>query len=421
MMSNDRTHLIRASERMDAAQTGKILVLIVAGGVLLRVLLLWSTPALEDDFYRYLWDGGVTAHGYSPYVIAPASADANGVPAVIRELAEDGEHIRDKINHPKLRTIYPPVAQAAFALAYLAEPWSLLAWRLVCVLGEMATLWLLLALLADVGRSPLWVAAYWWNPVVVKELINSAHMEAILMPLVLAALLLAIRQRHIAAAAMLGLASGAKVWPVILAPLILRPLLGEPRRLALACGVLGTMLVLLAWPPFRAGLDQTSGIVAYATQWQTNSALFPAVARLVGLVTGLFSASPDLGARLARVVVSVGIAAVALGLAWRPASEPKDFLGRATLVVAAMVLLSPAQFPWYLIWVQPLLALRPINGLLAATVFMPVYYASFHFHASDSYWIFRDFIVWAIWVPIWTLLAIEARSRWSKPLGGDKE
>ena len=401
--------MIASSERLDAVRTRTLLIAVIAGGLVLRAMLLWSTPALEDDFYRYLWDGGVTANGYSPYAIAPAVADAKGVAPAIKELADDAADIRDRINHPKLRTIYPPVAQAAFALAYLAEPWSLFAWRFVCLLGEMVSLWLILELLRDTGRSPLWVAVYWWNPLVVKELINSAHMEAILVPLVLAALLLAIRQRHVAAAAMLGVASGTKVWPVILAPLILRPLLTQPWRLMLAGGVLGLLLVVFAWPPLQAGLDATSGIVAYATRWQTNSALFPALAKLIGAISGLFSTNPDLGALLARLLISALIAVVAIGLALRPIGDALDLLGRATLVVAAMVLLSPAQFPWYLIWVQPLLAVRPINGLLAATMLMPIYYASFHFHASDSYWIFRDFIVWAIWIPIWLLLAMQAR------------
>ena len=401
--------LIENASRAGRRETAKLLTLIIAGGLFLRLLMLWTTPALEDDFYRYLLDGGVTANGYNPYAVAPASAEDAHLPKVFRDLAEDAGHVRDRINHPKLRTIYPPVTQAAFALAHLAEPWSLLAWRIICVAGEVATMALILALLREVGRSSSWLAIYWWNPLVIKETINSAHMEAILMPLVLASLLLAARRRHMAAMGMLGLACGAKVWPIILAPLLLRPLVDAPRRLLLAGTFFAGLLLLFAWPPLQAGLDQTSGIVAYATQWQTNSALTPALTKLVGVLGGMVSLSPERAPGLARLMLTGTICIIALWIAFRPIEGAHDLLTRSTLLAATMLLLSPAQFPWYLIWVQPLLALYPVNGLLAATMLMPIYYASFYFHANDSYWIFRDYVVWAIWIPIWTLIVLEIR------------
>ena len=36
-------------------------------GLLARLVMFASTPALEDDHYRYLWDGGVLANGFNPY------------------------------------------------------------------------------------------------------------------------------------------------------------------------------------------------------------------------------------------------------------------------------------------------------------------------------------------------------------------
>jgi alpha-1,6-mannosyltransferase len=267
---------------------------------------------------------------------------------------------------------------------------------------------LLLALLREVGRSPLWAATYWLNPLVMKEVVNSGHMEAVLLPFVLAALLFSIRQRHLLAITMVGLGSGTKVWPVILAPLVLRPLLWRPPVLAGAIALLCALLGAMAWFPYQAGINETSGIVAYASRWQTNSALFPAVEQILQRALGALSLDVEWAGRLTRALFAAIIAGVALALAWRPLRDGQDTMQRATLIVAAMVLLSPAQFPWYLLWVQPLLAFRPIQGLWAATVLTPIYYASFYFHASDTYWIFRDYIVWAIWIPIFGLLAAEA-------------
>ena len=37
----------------------------------LRLLLIFSLPMIEDDFWRYLWDGRVLAHSLNPYAFAP--------------------------------------------------------------------------------------------------------------------------------------------------------------------------------------------------------------------------------------------------------------------------------------------------------------------------------------------------------------
>ncbi|MEQ1614311.1 MAG: hypothetical protein ABL904_16305, partial [Hyphomicrobiaceae bacterium] len=273
--------LIGRSKQLAPGEANRLLVFIVVVGLLLRGVLFVTEPALEDDYNRYLWDGGVTAHGLSPYALSPASALEQGEDTMIGRLAMSAGVVMERINHPDLKTIYPPVTQAAFALAHFMAPWSLTAWRFVCLAGEMSTLALLLMLLADARRSPLWVALYWWNPLIIKEMINSAHMEAILMPLVLSALLLAARRRILPAIGMLGLAAGAKLWPILLAPLLLRPLLDRPRVLVACVALLGFLLTLWVVPPLLGGIDETSGFVAFANYWQTNSALFPTVAKLV--------------------------------------------------------------------------------------------------------------------------------------------
>ncbi len=82
-------------------------------------------------------------------------------------------------------------------------------------------------------------------------------------------------------------------------------------------------------------------------------------------------------------------------------------MGRASLLVAALVLLSPAQFPWYAVWFAPFLAFRPWAGFLILTATAPFYYMSFHLTAAGEPELFRRYVVWLIWVPVWTALAVE--------------
>ena len=411
--------LVCATVRAGLGSDWRILALILAAGVAMRALMIPSQAVLEDDFYRYLWDGAVTAAGMNPFSLAPGAARLEAAPPPVRALAEAGGGVLDRVNHPHLKTIYPPVAQAAFAMGHWIEPWSLRAWRLVCLGGELATVAALLALLVTLGRPLAWMALYWLNPLVVKELLNSAHMEAIVLPLVMASVLLLARRRALWAVVPLGLAIGAKIWPAVLVPLVLRPLLARPGRLVVAVAMLGAIVLASALPPLLGGIDGQSGFVAYASYWQTNSALFQSVLRATRWLFEALALPGDLAGTASRLAVAGLVGVIALTAAWRPAAGPRDVVMRARLTVIALFLLSPAQFPWYGTWALVFLPFWPLAGLIGLTVFLPLYYASFHFVASGEYGGIARWLVWLEWVPIWLLLAFDVHRAWNRPLRAD--
>ena len=414
--------LIRATTARAHHRRNALLVLIIVVGAGARIAMFWSEPVLEDDYQRYLWDGAMVANGYNPYRVSPETAAQSPAATPLGRLADDAGLVLERINHQHLRTIYPPVTQAAFALAHMIEPWSLTAWRLVCIAGEAATLLLILALLKVAGRSPLWLAIYWWNPVVIKELLNSAHMEAILLPLLLAALLLAVRRHHMSATGMLGLAVGAKLWPILLAPLILRPLLARPYRLLLAVMLLAGLLALWLLPVALAGFDPSSGFVAYAQNWKTNSALFPALELAMVWLFNLFNLPGDEAGLVVRMILFATLGGLVMRLAREPVQDPQELLMRSGLVVGALVLLSPAQFPWYAVWVAPFLCFMPVRGITVMMMTISLYYLAFYFFAQEAAIAqeatasLRASVVWLIWVPVWVLLALDARRYWRAPL-----
>lgn len=382
-------------------ETRLILAGIVAAGLAARLVLFASEPMLEDDYQRYLFDGAVTANGNNPYAISPKNARAES--GELGLLAEKGAQVVRRVNHPDLKTVYPPVAQAAFALAYMIKPWSLTAWRSVILLFDLATLAIILLLLREAGRSPLWAALYWWNPLVIKELFNSAHMEAIVLPFVLLALWLAIRSRSMASAFSLALAAGAKLWPALLLPVILRGRSFDARQIIRASVLFAAVVALWAIPIWLGGFGEHSGFVAYLSAWQTNSALFPTLEG--ALATFLSSEAAGL---VARGLIAICLLFIAANVSLKPVATADDLMGRASLVAAALVLLSPAQFPWYAVWFAPFLAFRPWQGFLLLTATIPLYYAGFYFLGRDQLEIAGGVIVWIIWVPVWAALAVEA-------------
>jgi alpha-1,6-mannosyltransferase len=408
--------LIRGSLDLDHRRSRSALVIVLGTGLLARLVLFPSTPVLEDDFYRYLWDGAVTAAGGNPYAVAPADIAIGPNDRLGIVVGPDASRVLERIGHAELRSIYPPVAQAAFALAHLIEPWSLTAWRAVILLCDLATIGLLLALLDRAGRSRLWAALYWWNPVVIAALYNGAHMDIAVLPPLLLALLLATGGASVASAASLAVAAGAKVWPILLLPLVLRPLTADPRRLAVALSVFTAVILIMAAPVALAGLDETSGFTAYAQNWQRNSALYPALAWLIAPLLDGFGWSPDFAGLVARGAMAVACAAFAVVVSLRPVADAGDLMRRTGLIVAALLLLAPAQYPWYLIWLAPFLAFRPSPGLLLLAATLPVYFTAFYFLPRGQIGVFDHVVVWFIWVPVWVLLAREALDGWRRTL-----
>ncbi|MHC4606847.1 MAG: hypothetical protein ACYTAF_07900, partial [Planctomycetota bacterium] len=188
-------------------------IMLVAVGIVLRVIMLGSTPILEDDYYRYLWDGAVTANGHNPYEYSPQEVLDGGtpespIPPGLTRLARESGEIIHRINHPHLRSSHPPVTQAAFSLAHRIHPWDMVALRAALFCFDALTLLVLILLLRHLKLPLVLIAVYWWNPLLIKEIFNSGHMEVVVLPFVLAALLLAARGSTVIACGALALAVG---------------------------------------------------------------------------------------------------------------------------------------------------------------------------------------------------------------------
>lgn len=373
---------------------------LIAAGLVMRLAFLGSTPILEDDYHRYLWDGAVAAHGYSPWASVPqevhkAMGGQGQAPAPLIALARQaGDELR-LINHWQLSSIYPPVAQASFVLAYWLRPWDLTAWRAVLLAFDLATLALLLAVLRRMKRPASWAMVYWWCPLVVVEIYNRCHMDVVILPFMLAAILLCLRRRPGWGMGMLGLAIGAKLWPLILAPLLLRQEWLSRRRLGYSLGVLGLVAGPLMGAVLLGKAGSQSGLIAYAQHWYNNSALYQLQMMVWNPLVGAAGLGGGFAHAALRLLVALPLAVWVGWLALKEVCGASDLVGRCALAVAGLYLLSPTQFPWYFVWVMPLLACRTVWPLLLYVVLLPLYYLSY-VHPG---------VIWLEHLPVWIALA----------------
>jgi len=322
------------------AEDRALLWAILGFGLLFRVVLLDTPVLLSSDVYRYLWDGRVQSRGLSPYRYPPAAAELS--------------HLRDpeihpRINRPEARTVYPPGAQALFALAARVAPDSLRGWRLLILGGEVATAILLLVLLRRLRRPLAGIVIYAWAPLAVVEGVQAGHLEAVMLPTILLALLWRQRGSALRAGAALGAAALVKLYPAVL--LLAWRRRGE-WRLPLAAGVVIVAGYLCYLP--AAGTDVLGFLPRYfGSAEDFNVGLRFFLTEGIGLAGEAARGTVMLGlfALLIAVLLSIGRTAV---------PGPQGVLDAGMAAAAAYLVLVPtAMHAWYALWILPFVTLRP--------------------------------------------------------------
>ena len=401
--------LITLAYMRRSASGPMVVAWILLAGLLMRLLAFSQPPQFESDFHRYLWDGAVTANGYNPYTIRPVDINEHRTDRLSQDvhfalLAEAGRNTLPHINHSYLTTIYPPVAQGFFALAYWISPFSTESLRAVFLGAEVGIVLLLLAMLRALALPLHWIALYWWNPIPVKEFYVSAHMDGLAVLFAVAALAAVVWRWRYSGIVLLGLAIGVKLWPVVLAPILLRygartwrqTLAGAALLAVVAGSVTGPLLA--SWRN-----DSWSGVNAYAQQWINNAGFFSFLHWVANALSehGLsWWSDPHPFARRATIAL---VLLWMLVLSRRPLPDAASAARGCMMAVGGLFVLSPTQFPWYYTWVLPFLVLAPARALVLYTALLPLYHLHYEYH----------WVVWFEHLPVWLLIGWAAWRAWS--------
>ncbi|MEM1206450.1 MAG: glycosyltransferase 87 family protein [Acidobacteriota bacterium] len=306
----------------------------------------------DNDVWRYLWDGHVLLSGVDTYRHSPEEIDLRSDEPPFEALLDDDrwQEVHARVAYAGYRTVYPPLAQLAFVASAAVAPASAAAWKLLLLAADLLTCWLLVDLLRRRGHGPGAAAIYAWNPLAIKELVGSGHVDALLIACLVLAFWLLDRGRGALALTALGGAILVKLTPLLVVPLFLR-------RVPVRSWWVLPALAAAAYGPFLGSLPtMVESVGAFARDWTFNPGLWLLV----------FEGGRGLGVEGRSLADGVG-AAAALGLLafalWRDHRRPEgDLESLATsclLVLGGYVLTSPTVMPWYLLWALPLCALRP--------------------------------------------------------------
>ena len=378
------------------------MVVLVGVAIAMRVVL-WAMPGVGGwDYWRYLWDGAVTASGVSPYRYSPEAVLAGEVDEErIEQLGQEGRNVLEKINHPHLRTIYPPVAQGLFAVAHWMGPFSLRAWWLVLLCFDVLAAFVVLALLRAEGRSlGLW-AVYLWNPLLVTETYYGGHVDLMAGALVILFAWAVMKRRGILAAVVLAVAVGIKLWPGVLVFFLSRAVGNDRRKLLLSLGVF-VGLVALMMVPYYVAMDgeSDSGLISYARNWQVRAGAYQVFESLGLWFQARFSLEMP-GQLLARGLSAMLLLAAAVWLGLKGKNDGPRLYARMGMVLLLMLLLGPVCWPWYYVALIPLAAAAGGPAvLLVWTVLLPLGYLPQSVLPDWAFMLIGH-------LPVWLLLGIK--------------
>jgi hypothetical protein len=327
---------------------------ILVGGLALRAMLLSVDPFLSPDSWRYLWDAHITLHGYSPYVYAPL----NALLTPLRDVAYS------KMAFHQVPSIYPPGAQAIYLISYLIAPGNLVMLKSIFLLFDMVTCIVLTYVLKRKGLDPARVIIYAWCPLPIVDFAIQGHLDVLAICFSVLAVASDLNDHNkgsrVLTGFLIGLATLAKIYPILLLVVVLRR---RDWMLLLSCSA----TILLGYLPYIIlGHGQVFGFFAtYADEHSPNSGLVPQIMAWISAVSGFNNVSVE------HIIEAALLGGAALSVLWLRRRGRIGVEAGILVLMGMIFVVSSHVFPWYTTALLPWVAilLQPIwtrrNGLNA--------------------------------------------------------
>ena len=272
----------------------------LAVAVLARFILLFSTPNLSDDIFRFIWDGRLLNHGINPFEQLPSYYMIAG-----NEVDGITKSIFDELNSQEYFTVYPPVCQAIFAFSTWLFPKSILGtiitMKAFFLFFEIGTLIFLYKLLSHFKLDKKLILWYALNPLIILELTGNLHFEALMVFFLIAAIYYYEKSNLTISGIAMGLAIATKLLPLMFLPFFIRRL--GWKKAMIYFTIIGVSLVALFAPLFSSVFLSNIGssIGLYFQRFEFNGSIYYFF-RWLGLVISGHNIIEGLGPILALIV-----------------------------------------------------------------------------------------------------------------------
>lgn len=320
----------------------------------LRGLLLFTTPNLSDDYFRFVWDGNSIVNGINPFESKPSeiifTASDHDIYLQNEVLNGTSETFPAGMNSKEYYSVYPPFNQFIFAVASWLSgdnlQLNIFYLRFFLFLFEIGTLYLLVALLKLFDFSKYKVFVYAFNPLVIIELTQNLHFEGVTVFFVLGAVYFLLKQKYIVAGVLYALAITTKLIPLVFLPLFLFKI--PFQKLVIFYVAIGVSVFLFFTPFLGVDLLETFGssIRLYFKTFEFNASVYYLLREIGYWMVG-YNTIQVIGQYTPLVVVG----SVVLLILFQPnKKEIKDLFQLIVWTLLIYYSLASIVHPWYVIY-----------------------------------------------------------------------
>lgn len=371
----------------------------IIASIVFRAALLFSMPALSDDFYRFIWDGRMLAAGENPFSHVPSfyMDPSHALPGLDPDLYE-------KLNSKHRFSSYPPVCQFMYWISVKLSPdsihGSVLVMKNILLLFEIGTLWLIRRLTPHFNIPAAAVLMYALNPLVILEISGNLHFEGVMVFFLLLAILFLLRNRTVLSTAAYALSVCTKLIPLVILPLLFRAL--GKKKAIVYWSITGVFTILLYLPLLDTGIIQgyTTSLGYYFQRFEFNASIYYLIRGLGYLIFG-FNIIQYAGPLLAIVA-----AALILRVAFRPTylsfarALNSDLFKAMSLCLLVYFLSTTILHPWYII---TLLAISIFAGYRFPIVWTGVVFLTYAGYTKTAYhenyfFVALEYIIVILWL-----------------------
>ena len=193
---------------------------LIGFAILFRIIFLFSTPNLSQDFYRFIWDGRMILDGFNPYLSLPETFIKQGIQPIHE--AQQLYAGMGELNGSHY-TNYPPINQLCFLIAALFSSKSIfgamLVLKIIIIAADLGILHLGTKLLKSVNLPIKNIFWYALNPFIIIEMTGNLHFEPVMIFFLIWSLYKLHKQQWIYSAILLACSVLVKLIPLLLLPL----------------------------------------------------------------------------------------------------------------------------------------------------------------------------------------------------------
>jgi hypothetical protein len=313
-------------------------------GLVFRFLLIFSTPFLSQDFYRFIWDGRLILIGINPYQYFPTELLLDNV------VVDQSQFLVKKMGELSANhySNYPPLNQFVFFIAALSSAksifGSMLILKLFIIFSDIGIYFYGKKILLLLNQEPRKIFWYFLNPLVILELTGNIHFEGVMLFFLILGMYYFYINKFLISAFLFAFSISIKLVPLLLLPLFYKKL-GFKKSFVFYSVVILTNIVLFV--PFLSNTlisnySQTIGL--WFTNFEFNASIYYLIREI-----GFWIMGYNIIGLVGKFIPIIAILAILYFSFCKENNSVYQWFKNALFILTIYLLISTTVHPWYII------------------------------------------------------------------------